>query len=298
MRAFLTGASGFVGGWLARHLREQGDDVAGLEPGRDIGDAGALRGDLQAAAPDVVYHLAGLAHVGLSWDEPGETFRVNALGTLNLVEAALACARPPRIMLISSAEVYGRGDGTPLAEDAPLRPVSPYASSKVAAEFVGLQAFLGNGLEVVRARPFNHVGPGQADSFVVSALARRIAEAERAGGGEVRIGNLTAARDFTDVRDVVSAYRLLATAGVPGEVYNVCSGSAITTEELFRRMVAMAKVPIEPVQDPSLFRPVDVPVLLGDGTRLTALTGWRPEIPLDSTLLDTLDYWRERSGAD
>jgi len=298
VRAFLTGASGFVGGWLARHLREQGDDVAGLEPGRDIGDAGALRGDLQAAAPDVVYHLAGLAHVGLSWDEPGETFRVNALGTLNLVEAALACARPPRIMLISSAEVYGRGDGTPLAEDAPLRPVSPYASSKVAAEFVGLQAFLGNGLEVVRARPFNHVGPGQADSFVVSALARRIAEAERAGGGEVRIGNLTAARDFTDVRDVVSAYRLLATAGVPGEVYNVCSGSAITTEELFRRMVAMAKVPIEPVQDPSLFRPVDVPVLLGDGTRLTALTGWRPEIPLDSTLLDTLDYWRERSGAD
>jgi len=298
VRAFLTGASGFVGGWLARHLRAEGDEVAALDPGRDIGDAGALRGVLRAAAPDVVYHLAGLAHVGRSWEEPGETFRVNALGTVNLMEAALACARPPRVVLVSSAEVYGRGDGTPLGEDAPLRPVSPYASSKVAAEFVGLQAFLGNGLEVVRARPFNHVGPGQADSFVVSALARRIAEAERSGGGEVRIGNLTAARDFTDVRDVVRAYRLLATAGAPRGVYNVCSGSAITTEELFKRMVAMAKVPIEPVQDPSLFRPVDVAVLVGDGTRLTALTGWRPEIPLDSTLLDTLDYWRERAGSD
>jgi GDP-4-dehydro-6-deoxy-D-mannose reductase len=175
-----------------------------------------------------------------------------------------------------------------------LRPVTPYAASKVSAEYLGLQAHLGRGLDVVRARPFNHIGPGQADIFVVSALARRIVDAERAGGGSIAVGNLAAARDFTDVRDVVRAYRLLATNGVAGEVYNVCSGVARQVEELFKVLIAQASVPVEAREDPDLFRPVDVPMLVGDNSRLVDLVGWHPEIDLAQTLVAVLDYWRER----
>lgn len=296
MRAYLTGASGFVGHWLQGHLELQGDTVVSLPDGIDIGDAEALGDSLHAAAPDVVYHLAALAHVGKSWEAPGPTMQVNVLGTCNLLEAARTAAHPPRVVLISSAEVYGSGSGAAMDESAPLLPVSPYAASKVAAEFLGLQAYLGRRLEVVRARPFNHVGPGQDESFVVSALARRVAEAERSGA-EVRVGNLSAARDFTDVRDVVRAYRLLAERGVAGEAYNVASGYAVPISEVLGRLVALAKVDVVTVEDPSLFRPVDVPMLRGDPTRLRAVTGWAPEIPLDETLADVLEHWRGRLDA-
>jgi GDP-4-dehydro-6-deoxy-D-mannose reductase len=196
---------------------------------------------------------------------------------------------------VSSAEVYGIAGGAPVSEGTPLRPVTPYAASKVAAEYVGLQAFLGHGLEVVRVRPFNHVGPGQAESFVVSALARRVAEAERAGTGEIRVGDLTPARDFTDVRDVVRAYRLLAGLGRPGEVYNVCSGVAVPIRTVLDEIVALAARPVTPVEDPALLRPVDLPVLVGDASRLVALTGWKAEIPLRQTLVDVLAAARARA---
>ncbi len=294
MRAFVTGASGFVGGWLLRHLEACGDDVSVLSPDTDIADAVAVAAALAAASPDVVYHLAGLSHVGRSWDEPEETFRVNAIGTLALLEAVRAGSAPARVLLVSSAEVYGNGDGMPLCEDAPLRPTTPYAASKVAAEYLGLQAYLGRGVDVVRVRPFNHVGPGQAPVFVVAALAARIAAAEAAGATSVPVGNLSAGRDFTDVRDVVRGYRMLVQAAQAGEVYNLCSGRAVPIAELAAMLVAASTAHLELVEDPALLRPVDVPVLVGDATRLRELTGWRPEIPLEQTLAEVLADARQR----
>ncbi len=294
VRAFLTGGSGFVGRWLRDHLESLGDEVIELGEGIDVAEAGALDAELAAARPDVVFHLAALTHVGRSWEAPEETLRVNAFGTLHLLEAARALPASPRVVLVSSAEVYGSGDGTPLTEDSPLRPSSPYAASKVAAEYLGVQEHLGRGLDVVRVRPFNHVGPGQAPSFVVAGLAERIARAEAEGRGTVLVGNLGAARDFTDVRDVVRAYRLVALDGQPGAVYNVCSGRAVAISRLAELLVAAAKHPVELVEDPALLRPVDVPLLLGDCARLAALSGWRPEISLEQTLAEVLDEARAR----
>lgn len=292
MRTYVTGGSGFVGTWLQRHLVDAGDDVVTADPSIDIADLAAVEAEVRGAAPEVVYHLAAQAHVGASWEDPTETFRVNVLGTLSLLEAVTRCGGSPTVLIVSSAEVYGNGDGSLFAEESPFRPLSPYAASKAAAELVGLQSHLGRATNVVRVRPFNHVGPGQSDSFVVSALARRIAEAERRGGGPVKVGNLSPSRDFTDVRDVVRAYRLLATSGVEGEVYNVCSGRAVTVEEVARRLSALATARIELVEDPGLYRPADVAVLLGDPARLAALTGWAPAISLDDTLSDVLAWWR------
>ncbi|HEY1633729.1 MAG TPA: GDP-mannose 4,6-dehydratase [Acidimicrobiales bacterium] len=294
MRAFVTGGQGFVGTWLQAHLRESGDEVDVAVPGLDIGDVDGLRRALVDAAPDAVYHLAAFTHVGQSWGEPQEVFRVNAGGTLNLLEAARRCPSPPRVLLTSSAEVYGavKPEYLPLTEGSSLLPVSPYAASKVAAEFLGVQAHLGHGLPVIRARSFNHVGPGQAPSFAVSALAKRIVEAERAGGKELRVGNLRPRRDFTDVRDVVRAYRLLILRGEAGAVYNVCSGIDVPIEDVAHRLLAIAGSHLDLIADPSLERPADVPVLRGDSTLLRSATGWRPEIPLDATLRAVLDHWR------
>ena len=295
VRAYLTGGTGFVGEWLLRHLSDEGDTAVAPGPEVDVTEPALIAADLKAAVPDVVYHLAALTHVGQSWREPVETFRVNAMGTLNLLEAAAACEVPPVVVLVSSAEVYGPAPAAEtLDEHAELRPVTPYAVSKVAAEFLGLQAYLGRGLPVVRARAFNHVGPGQVDDFVVAALARRMVEAELRNGGTVKVGNLTASRDFTDVRDVVRAYRLLATNGAAGEAYNVCSGRAISIADLAAQMAAMLSCEVSFVEDPELFRPVEVPVLIGDASKLVAATGWRPTIELATTLSDVLDYWRGR----
>jgi GDP-4-dehydro-6-deoxy-D-mannose reductase len=237
--------------------------------------------------------------VAESWVAPQRTFAVNADGTLNVLDGARRLSSPPRVLVVSSAEVYGKVDATqlPIGEDAPLRPVTPYAASKVAAEFVGLQAYLGSGIPVVRVRPFNHVGPGQAAAFVVRELAGRIAAAERDGQRTLAVGNLTPERDFTDVRDVVRAYRLLIATGTAGEVYNVCSGRAVAVALLARRLLELAGADLELVTDPDLVRAVDLPVLLGDNTRLREATGWQPEIPLDTTLADVLAEARAPNAA-
>lgn len=257
-------------------------------------DRDVLRREVSDARPDAIYHLAALTHVGRSWEDPTETMRVNVLGTLELLEAARLCGNWPRVLLVSSAEVYGAGEGRELDEEAPLRPLSPYAASKVSAEFLGLQSYLGHGLEVLRARPFNHVGPGQSDAFVVAALAKRVVAAERQGGGEVAVGNLSAARDFTDVRDVVRAYRELVIDGEAGAAYNICSGLPRTIASLLDELVARATVEVRVVVDPALVRPVDIPMLCGNAKRIEALTGWRPQIDLGDTLSDVLAYWREQ----
>ncbi|MGA8295459.1 MAG: GDP-mannose 4,6-dehydratase [Acidimicrobiales bacterium] len=294
MRAFVTGGSGFVGTWLIRHLEEMGDETAALREGVDVTDGPAVDREVAAFRPDVVYHLAALTHVGDSWVAPEATFRVNAMGTLSVLEAARKAESSPRVVLVSSAEVYGPASSGPIDETMPLCPVTPYAASKVAAEYLGLQAHLGRGLEVIRARPFNHVGPGQSPNFVIAALAKRVVEAERAGALEVSVGDLSPARDFTDVRDVVRAYRLLAESGESGEVYNVCSGEAIAISTIFEELVALGDHQVKAVVDPALLRPVDVPLLVGDATKLASLTGWSRTIPLETTLKDVLLDARSR----
>jgi GDP-4-dehydro-6-deoxy-D-mannose reductase len=296
VRAFVTGGNGFVGTWLVAHLEEQDDDVVAVDHDVDVRDGAAVRTAVRDAAPDAIYHLAALTHVGKSWDGPEEVLQVNTMGTLHVLQAARACASPPRVLLVSSAEVYGvvEEGSLPAKEDMPLEPVTPYAASKVAAEYLGVQAHLAHGLHVVRVRPFNHVGPGQGPGFVVPSLAARIVEGLRRGGGTVPVGNLSARRDLTDVRDVVRAYRLLVERGIPGEVYNVCSGRAVAVTELADRMLRMAGVDLELVPDPELVRPVDVPVMFGDPSKLMAATGWAPRIDLDQTLADVLAEWEER----
>ena len=294
MRAFVTGASGFVGHWLVAHLEKEGDVVVVAGDGVDVTDAAGVACSMAAAAPDAVYHLAGLAHVQRSWEEPGEYLRVNAGGTLNVLEAARACPAPPRVLVISSAEVYGDvgPDQLPVGEDQPMRPVSPYAASKAAAELVAVQAHLGRSTAAVRARPFNHAGPGQAPTFALPAFARRIVDAQRAGAGVLRVGNLSARRDIVDVRDVVRAYRLLMERGEPGEAYNVCTGTSVEVGELVRRLLVLAGADLALEPDAELLRPVDVPELRGDPARLRAATGWEPAIPLDETLRAVLDEAR------
>ncbi|MGI8936798.1 MAG: GDP-mannose 4,6-dehydratase [Iamia sp.] len=298
MRALVTGAGGFVGGHLVAHLTSSGDEVTTTDPshgGADITDADAVAAELADAAPEVVYHLAGWANVGTSWDHPTDVFRINAGGTLNVLAGARA-AGVSRVVAVSSADVYGKAtpEEMPLTEASPLRPASPYAASKVAADYLGLQAWLGHGLEVMRVRAFNHLGPGQSDGFMASALASRIARAERDDGTVLPVGDLTARRDHTDVRDVVRAYRLLALDGQPGEAYNVCSGHDVAVQDVADALLARARTDVRFEVDPALLRPVDLPVLRGSHDKLTQATGWEPDIPLETTLADLLDDWRTR----
>lgn len=295
MKAFITGANGFVGNWLQRHLDACGDDVVAASDTFDLKAPDSVHREITEAQPDVVYHLAARSHVGESWKDPAGTFAVNATGTLHVLDAALSCDTTPTVVLISSSEVYGTvtPDELPLTESSPLRPVTPYASSKIAAEFLGLQAYLGTKVPVIRARSFNHVGPGQAANFVVSALAKRIVEAGRSGQETLAVGNLDARRDFLDVRDVVRAYRLMAEKGTPGEVYNVCSGTDISIQELVDRLLALAKSKATLTVDPALVRAVELPVLRGSSEALRKATGWAPEISLDQTLADTLRHWQQ-----
>jgi len=290
MKALITGAQGFVGGYLCEHLHESGDEIiaCGISGPNaiDVTDLDRVRSLFTQHRPDVVYHLAALTHVGESWIDPNEVLRVNVEGTVNVLNAARE-AEVGRILVIGSAEEYGRAgteERRPLREDDPLLPMSPYGASKVAASYLALQAFLGTGLPVVRVRPFNHTGPGQSARFLVPALAKRVADAEAAGADEIHVGATSPVREINDVRDVVIAYRILALTGEPGDVYNVCSGHAVTVAEVADQLAARAKRPLQVTVDPDLVRPVDVPYLVGDPTKVNA-TGWTPRY----TLADTLD---------
>jgi GDP-4-dehydro-6-deoxy-D-mannose reductase len=290
VRAVIAGAAGFVGPHLSSHLASEGDDVVAVDRDHDITELDSLTETFAMAAPDVVYHLAALSHVGTSWDDPADVLRVNVLGTNSVLSAARRAAPLATVLVVSSAEVYGvvLPEELPLTERAELRPGSPYAASKAAAEIVALQAARGFGQRVVIARPFNHIGPGQSASFFVPAIARRLVEARRSASPKVTIGNLEARRDFTDVRDVVRAYRLLARCGASGIVYNVCSGTDVSIAQVAETLRALVFPEAVFVEDPSLVRPLDIPVLRGDSTRLREGTGWRPEIDLATTLRDVV----------
>ena len=294
MRALITGGGGFVGHHLSALLERSGDEVEICDLETDITDLDSISARIEDVQPDAIYHLAALAHVGDSWLDPSKVLTVNVVGTGNVLAAARRHVPDATVLTISSAEVYGivTPDELPLSETSQVRPASPYAASKAAAEQVALQAARGFGQRVLVARPFNHVGPGQAPAFAVPALAKRIVDAQAAGATTLTVGTLTTRRDFTDVRDVVVAYRLLVEKGAAGEVYNVASGVDVSIAEIAESLLTLAGADLEFVEDPALIRPVDVPVLRGDAGRIREATGWSPRIPLKATLADVLESFR------
>ncbi|HET6764890.1 MAG TPA: GDP-mannose 4,6-dehydratase [Longimicrobiaceae bacterium] len=305
MRALVTGAAGFVGSYLVRSLSADGVEVFGGTPeaaprGRgevqwltlDVTSADSLASVMERARPDVVFHLAAQASVGASLNDAAGTWEVNATGTLRLLAAVGTAAR---VLVVSSAEVYGAVPEAeqPLREARALRPCNPYAASKAAAEMLAIEASLSGRCDAVVARSFNHTGPGQDARFALPSFARQLAAIGRGEGEPVlRVGNLSARRDFLDVRDVVRAYRVLAERGVGGEVYNVCSGQARSIRSLVDEMVDISATGARVEVDPARVRPLDVPMLCGDPARLHSL-GWTPEIPLERTLADLLACERQ-----
>jgi GDP-4-dehydro-6-deoxy-D-mannose reductase len=287
----VTGASGFVG----RHLLDLlGDEAVAAEA--DVTDPEAVVHALREAEPRAVVHLAALSSVADSWDAPATTWEVNAVGTVNVLEAVRRHRADARVLVVSSEQVYGRSKQLPTPESAPVAPVSPYAASKAAAELACTQA-AGSGLDVVVVRPFQHEGPGRDERFAVGSWTRQLAELEQAGGGALRVGNLDVERDITDVRDVCRAYRLLLDPSVAAGVYNVASGDAVRLSSVVELLVGLAGIPVTVEQDAARLRPADIGVLCGDSSKLRQATGWRPEIPLEQTLADTLEAARRAVGA-
>jgi GDP-4-dehydro-6-deoxy-D-mannose reductase len=287
--AFVTGGAGFAGEHL---LRLVPGAVAPSRDELDLLDAPAVRAAVRETRPGAIFHLAALASVKRSWEAPSETLTANLRMTVNLLEAVRAEAPAAAVVVASSGEVYGPPERLPVAEDARLRPQNPYAVSKAACELLAGQYADAFDMRIVRIRAFNHAGPGQGDEYVVGTLTRQVAEAEAAGADEVvlRTGNPDSARDFTDVRDVVRAYR--AAAELPGGVYNVCSGRATSVRELVELVTRASTVPVRHEVDPERVRAHDVPEVRGSAERLRAACGWRPEIPLERTVADALEAWR------
>jgi GDP-4-dehydro-6-deoxy-D-mannose reductase len=311
MRALITGSSGFVGRHLSTYLQRETDwQLYGVsrqalsdEPIEtvvaDLAQAGEVGDLLERLRPEVIFHLAGQASVAVSFQDPVQTLQNNLLAQVYLLEAIRAARLDPVVVVAGSNEIYGRVGPAelPTSEAAALRPASPYAVSKVAQDMLGLQYHLSYGLRVLRMRPFNHIGPGQDERFVVPGFAHQIALIE-AGLQEpvIRVGNLQARRDFTDVRDIVRAYHLAATCGEPGEAYNLGSGRSLAIGELLELLLAQSSTPISVEVDPARVRPVDVPEMICDATRFRERTGWQPEIPIEQTLRDVLQERRAALG--
>jgi GDP-4-dehydro-6-deoxy-D-mannose reductase len=296
-RALVTGGSGFAGRHLVTLCRDAGDAVVTAErsTGVDLLDAGSARAAVRDAAPDVVYHLAARAHVGQSWEDPAGTLRDNLAMTVNLFEAVRAHAPDAVVVAVSSSEIYGPADRLPIEETFPLRPQNPYAVSKASADLLAGFYADAHGLRIVRARAFNHSGPGQEPTYAIGNFAYQAAQAAVEGAARLRIvtGNPDTRRDYTDVRDVVRAYRALAERGEPG-VFNVCSGVSRSARELLAGLAEAAGLELEHVVDPARVRAYEVMELRGANAALRAATGWQPEIPIERTLADTVAWWRER----
>jgi GDP-4-dehydro-6-deoxy-D-mannose reductase len=295
-KALVTGGDGFVGRHLIAHLRDVGDDVVGIDRDFDVTDARVMNEVFSNVRPDVTYHLAALTHVGESWTNQGEFTRVNVVGTQRVLDAAFTIVPESMTVVVSSSEVYGivRSEDQPLVETFRVAPANPYSSSKVEAEHVAHEAVRVRAQRVVVARPFNHVGPGQATTFVVPALALRLLDARDSGTREISVGDLSTRRDFSDVRDVVRAYRLLGEFGVSGEIYNVASGHDVGIDDVAKQLVALIAPEVTLVVEPSLLRPVDVPLSRGSFQKLHDTTGWSPQIPLHVSLQDVVSDLLQR----
>lgn len=310
MRILVTGAGGFVGGHLVPTLRAEGHEVIGtaLEPigdlvRMDVRDAAAVDRVVTEVKPEACFHLAGQSSVSLSWREPALTYEVNAHGTHYLLDAIYRHVPECRVHVAASSDEYGkvRPDECPIDESAPLRPVSPYAVSRVAGEWIARMFHESFGLHVIVTRAFMHIGPGQPDSFATADWSHQIARAE-AGLADpvVRVGNLSFRREFGDVRDVVKAYITVMRVGIPGDAYNVATGEPHELREVLDLLIEMAEQDIAVEVDPAKLRPVDFPVLYGSAAKLERASGWKPEHRLEDTLRAVLDHWRERvaAGAD
>ncbi len=315
MRVLVTGVSGFVGGHLAEHLIGSDDLVVGLSASGRWPEGLAhlssrvriercdLAGDVEAELaeligrkrPEVIYHLAAQANPQASTADPRGTWALNLGGTLNLLEAVRKSGLAPRVVLVGSGVSYGNPapEHLPVTESCPMRPNNPYSSSKAAADLLGVQHALEHGANIVVVRPFNHAGPRQSSRYVLGALARQVAEVELGRKARVEVGNLEVVRDFTDVRDVVRGYRLLAGGGDAGEIYNLGSGRGTKLADALADLTSLARVPIEVHVDPARVRPVDLPLLVADPSKLRAATGWEPRISIGQTLGDMLQDWRD-----
>ena len=284
----VTGAAGFVGTHLLAQLGEEGQAFEG-----DVLDAPGLESTLQKTGPSALIHLAALTSVADSWNGPAEVWRVNTVCTVNVLDAVRNASAAARVLFASTGEVYGRAEEIPTPEESPVAPLSPYAASKAAAELACFQAREGSGLDVVVARPFQHEGPGRDERFALGSWVRQLAELEQKGGGTLEVGDLTARRDITDVRDVCRAYQALLDPAVPATTYNIASGRAVAMQRGAPASARAGALSCQVEQDPQRFRPAELPVVCGDSSRLRAATGWRPEIPLEQTLADALDYARK-----
>jgi GDP-4-dehydro-6-deoxy-D-mannose reductase len=312
MKSLITGVAGFAGSHLARRLAGEGHQIIGIAmPGEPLGRIADIQPDVDVRFADVcepkavaaalggekfdrVFHLAALASVPATFAAPEAAFCVNTLGTVNVL-AALRANPPGRIVYVSSADVYGqvKPDELPIRETQALKPASPYAASKAAAEVACLQFWRTYALPVVIVRPFNHTGPGQGPGFAPSDFAAAIARIEKGlAEPQLPVGNLESRRDYSDVRDIVRAYALAAEHGRPGEVYNVSSGRSVRIGEILAKLISLARISIDVVEDPARLRPSDTPVVEGDSSAFTRLTGWKASLPLDGALADLLEWWR------
>ncbi len=315
MRLLVTGAGGFVGGHLIDLVRRESPETSlhgVVQPHgslawtsskgariheADLDDPASAAAVIEEVRPDAVVHLAGQSSVQQSWLDPGGTLRTNVLGIVHLLDAARRAALRPAVLVVGSAEEYGPVSASelPIREDAPLRPASPYAVSKLAQGALALLYGPAGGMRVVLTRTFHHTGPGRGEAFAESSFARQIAEIENGlRPAVIEVGNLDAVRDFSDVRDVVRAYLMLLEKGEPGQAYNVCSGRGLSIREVLDLLLASSSALVEVRIDQQRLRPADVPAQVGDPSRLRAATGWQPRIPIAETLRDLLADWRAR----
>ncbi len=314
-KAFITGLTGFAGKHLAQHLLENNFEVSGtylIEESvndlknrdqidlhqLDLLDSEKTHSILEAVKPDYIFHLAAIASPRESFRDPMNTFTTNISGELNVFEAVRKLELfETKTLIISSAEIYGHVNPAdlPMDEETPFMPTNPYAVSKITQDYLALMYHLTHKLKIVRVRPFNHVGPGQAPIFAISSFAKKIVEVEKGKASVVKIGNLTSKRDFTDVRDMVKAYLLALEKGADGEVYNLGSGKSYLMSDILDMMKNLSETEIKTEEDPDLMSPSDDPELLCDPSKFISLTGWKIEIPIEKTLRDTIDYWRAQN---
>ena len=303
MKALVTGSEGFVGKYLRAELEGHGYDVTGLDLAAgektaavDLLDAGATEELIAALQPEVIFHLAGQADVGKSWKIPAKTFEINVIAAVNLMEAVRKHCPESVMVLVGSSDEYGnlRAAGASVSEETPVNPMTPYAISKIAQERMGQAYARAYGMRICMTRSFNHGGAGQKTGFMIPDFAAGIVKVERGEAETVSVGNLASKRDFTHVKDIVRAYRLIAEKGKAGEIYNVGTGETHSAQEVLDRLIAKASCQVPVRQDPARMRPSDTPVIRCDRSKLTGDTGWEPEHSLDEILEDTLAYYRSR----
>ncbi|WP_313568884.1 GDP-mannose 4,6-dehydratase [Acetoanaerobium noterae] len=314
MKALITGINGFVGEYLSDFLISNQIDVYGTVLSEeasienisdnkifkmDLLDKNEVNKIIAEIKPDYIFHLAGQSSVALSWKKPDLTINVNVIGTINLLEAVKLYSNKSRVLIIGSSDQYGivNPEQCPISENTPMNPQSPYATSKKTQEEIAIQYFKAFKINTIIVRAFNHIGPKQNKGFVIADFASQIAEIEKEKKAAIiKVGNLDAKRDFTDVRDVVRAYYLVMTNGKPGEIYNVGSGITYKIKEILDKLLSLAKVSIYIEKDNDKMRPSDVPLIQCDNSKISTECGWTLQYPIDQTLIDTLNYWRRCSS--